>query len=93
MNVFIENKQTKQVYECNTLGVKIDQHLSWKGNMRSVKKYQQESLLLIKSNRLLIKKHLFWYITLLFIRTSTTAVKYGMYLVQLNQNDGKIEQL
>ena len=24
-NAFIENKQTKQVYECNTLGVKIDQ--------------------------------------------------------------------
>ena len=31
-NVFIENKQIKQVYECKTLGVKIDQHLSWKGN-------------------------------------------------------------
>ena len=27
-NVFIENKQIKQVYECKTLGVKIDQHLS-----------------------------------------------------------------
>ena len=31
-NVFIENKQIKQVYECKTLGVKIDQYLSWKGN-------------------------------------------------------------
>ena len=31
-NVFIENKQIKQVYECKTLGVKIDLHLSWKGN-------------------------------------------------------------
>ena len=31
-NVFIENKQIKQVYECKTLGVKTDQHLSWKGN-------------------------------------------------------------
>ena len=31
-NVFIENKQIKQVYECKTLRVKIDQHLSWKGN-------------------------------------------------------------
>ena len=26
-NVFIENKQIKQVYECKTLGVKIDQHI------------------------------------------------------------------
>ena len=31
-NIFIENKQIKQVYECKTLRVKIDQHLSWKGN-------------------------------------------------------------
>ena len=31
-NVFIENKQIKQVYECKTLGVQIDQHLSWKVN-------------------------------------------------------------
>ena len=31
-NVFIENKQIKQVYECETLGVKIDPHLSWKDN-------------------------------------------------------------
>ena len=38
MNVFIENKQTKQVYECNTLGVKIDQHLSWKGNTHEIRK-------------------------------------------------------
>ena len=31
-NVFIENKQIKQVYECKTLGVKIDQHFSSKDN-------------------------------------------------------------
>ena len=31
-NVFIENRQIKQVYQCKTLGVKIDPHLSWKGN-------------------------------------------------------------
>ena len=31
-NVFIENRQIKQVYECKTLGVTSDQHLSWKGN-------------------------------------------------------------
>ena len=29
-NVVIENKQIKQVYECKTLGVTVDQHLSWK---------------------------------------------------------------
>ena len=31
-NVFIENKQIKQVYECKTPGVKIDQHFTSKGN-------------------------------------------------------------
>ena len=31
-NVFIENKQIKQVYACKTLGVKIDQNLSWKSD-------------------------------------------------------------
>ena len=31
-NVLIENKQIKQVNECKTLGVTIDQHLSWKSN-------------------------------------------------------------
>ena len=28
----------------------------------------------------------------MFVRTSTTALKYGMYLVKLNQNDCKVEQ-
>ena len=37
-SVFIENKQIKQVYECKTLGVKIDQHLSWKGNTDEIRK-------------------------------------------------------
>ena len=37
-NVFIENKQIKQVYECKTLGLKIDQHLSWKGNTDEIRK-------------------------------------------------------
>ena len=31
-NVFIENQQIKKVNECKTLGVTIDQHLSWKRN-------------------------------------------------------------
>jgi hypothetical protein len=27
-NIIIENKQIKQVYECKTLGIIVDQHLS-----------------------------------------------------------------
>ena len=35
-NVVIENKQIKQVYECKTLGVTVDQHLSWKSNTENI---------------------------------------------------------
>ena len=59
-NVFIENKQIKQVYECKTLGVKIDQHLSWKSNTDKIRKKVLAGISAIRRiNRLLIKKHLF----------------------------------
>jgi hypothetical protein len=35
-NVLIEDKQIKQVNECKTLGVTVDQHLSWKSNTENI---------------------------------------------------------
>ena len=35
-NFFIEKKEIKQVYECKTFGVTVDQHLSWKSNTDSI---------------------------------------------------------
>ena len=35
-NILIDNKQIKQVYECKTLGVTVDQHLSWKSNTENI---------------------------------------------------------
>ena len=35
-NISIENKQIKQVYECKTLGITVDQHLSWKSNTNNI---------------------------------------------------------
>ena len=35
-NIFIENKQIKQVYKCKTLGIIVDQHLSWKSNTKNI---------------------------------------------------------
>ena len=35
-NVVIENKQIKQVHECKTLGVTVDQNLSWKSNTENI---------------------------------------------------------
>ena len=35
-NVHIENKKIKQVYQCKTLGVTIDQHLPWKSNTKNI---------------------------------------------------------
>ena len=36
LNIFIQDKQIKQVYKCKTLGVTIDQHLSWKSNTDTI---------------------------------------------------------
>jgi hypothetical protein len=36
LNVKIEKKSIKQVYESKTLGVTIDQHLSWRTNTESI---------------------------------------------------------
>ena len=36
LNIFIENKQIKQVSECKTLGVIVDRHLSWKSNSENI---------------------------------------------------------
>jgi hypothetical protein len=35
-NIIIENKRIKQVYDCKTLGVTVDQHLSWKNNTENI---------------------------------------------------------
>ncbi|CAB4045040.1 Hypothetical predicted protein, partial [Paramuricea clavata] len=35
-NIIIENKPIKQVYDCKTLGVTVDQHLSWKNNTETI---------------------------------------------------------
>ena len=35
-NIIIENKQIKQVYECKTLGIIVDQRLSWKSNTENI---------------------------------------------------------
>ena len=36
LNIMIENRPIKQVKECKTLGVIVDQHLSWKSNTESI---------------------------------------------------------
>ena len=36
LNVVIENNPVKQVIECKTLGVTVDQHLSWKSNTENM---------------------------------------------------------
>ena len=36
LNVVIENKPVRHVIECKTLGVTLDQHLSWKSNTHNI---------------------------------------------------------
>jgi hypothetical protein len=86
-NVYIENIQIKQVHECKTLGVTINRHLSWKSNtenicrkvtagIRRIKPFVDQDTLILIYNTIVCP-----YLT--------TAVKYGMYLAKLNQNDCK----
>ena len=98
LNVFIENKKIKQVYECKTLGVKIDQHLSWKGNTDEICKKVTAGISAIRRIKPFVDQDTLTliYNAKLFIRTSTSALKYRVYLVKLNQNECKnckIEQL
>ena len=37
----IENEHIKQVFECKTLGVKVDQHLSWKISTENICKLKK----------------------------------------------------
>ena len=93
-NVYIENIQIKQVHECKTLGVTIDQHLSWKSNTENICKKVTAGISAIRRIKPFVDQD-----TLILIYNTTvrpyfdyTAVKYGMYLVKLNQNDCKIER-
>ena len=36
LNLIIENKPVKRVIECKTLGVTLDQHLSWKSSTKNI---------------------------------------------------------
>ena len=91
-------KLYKQVYECKTLGVKIDQHLSWKGNTDEICKKVTAGISAIHRIKPFVDQDTLTliYNAKLFIRTSTSPLKYRVYLVKLNQNDCKnckIEQL
>ena len=89
-NVFIDNKQINQVYECKTLVVTVDQHLSWKCDTENIcRKYAQKSRRFVESNLVIKNKHLFLFLTPLSALTSTKAVRYGMYPAKLDQNDFK----
>ena len=35
-NVFMDNKEMKQVHECKTFGETVDQYLSWKSNTGTI---------------------------------------------------------
>ena len=95
--IFIENKQIKQVDKCKTLGIIVDQHLSWKNNTKNVcRKITAGICALRRIKPFVDKEHSFQYIALLFVHTSIIVVKCGIYKVKHNQNgfrNFKIEPL
>ena len=96
-NVVIENKRIKQVHECKTLGVTVDQHLSWKSNTDIIcGKITSGISALRRLKDFVDRQTLLSIIMLLSAHISITAVKYGMCSVKHNLNDfknSKIEPL
>ena len=96
-NILIERKQIEQFNQSKTLGLTIDQHLSWKPNTENICKKITSAISAVGyvvSNHLLRKKkHLSLYTMLLHGHTSITVVKFGMYLVNHNANDYKSSKI
>lgn len=63
------NKSDK-LFECKTLRVKLDQHLSSKSKTENICKNAIKSLLFIGSNHSLIKTHFFIYNAFVFSYTN-----------------------
>jgi hypothetical protein len=50
-NIIIENKQIEQVYECKTLGITVDQRLSWKSNTENICKKITTGISALRRNK------------------------------------------
>jgi hypothetical protein len=94
--VVIGNKQIKQVHECKTLGVTVDQHLSWKSNTENICRKITSGISTLRRLKDFVGKRFFPFIMLLFAHTSINALKYGMCSVKHSENyfkNSKIELL
>ena len=90
LNIKIDNKPIKQIQECKSLGVIIDQYLSWNSNTENIcKKVTAGISALRRLKHFANRETLLSYTTHLYTHISNTAVKYGMYLVKHNQKDCK----
>ena len=83
-NVVIENTQNKQVHDGQTLGVAVDQHLSWKSNTENIWRKITSGISALRRLKDFVDRqtHLSIYILI-------TAVKYGMCSVKHSQNNLK----
>ena len=76
-NVVIENKRIKQVHECKTLGVTVDQYLSWKSDSDIIcRKITLGISVLRRLKDFVNSQTLLSVIMLLSAHISITAVKY-----------------
>ena len=70
-NIKIDDKSISQVNECKTLGVIIDQHLSWKNNTNYICKKITSGISALRRLKDFVDKD-----SLLYIHNSTIVVKY-----------------
>ena len=91
-NILIENKRIQQVNQSKSLGITIDQHLSWKPNNENICKKIASGISALRRVKPFIaeKRNTYSpYIMLLYGPISIIVVKFGMYLVKYNANDYK----
>ena len=97
LNVVIENNPVKQVIEYKTLGVTVDQHLSWKSNTENICKKITSGISALRRLKEFVDRQ-----TLVSIYNATVCPYFDYccevwdVLVKHSQNDSKnskIEQL
>ena len=88
-NIFIENEKIKQVYECKTLGVTIDQHLSWKSNTENICKKITAGISAIRRVKPFVDIETLVSIYNAIVRPYFDYCCVGMCLVKHNQKDFK----
>ena len=90
-NILIENKRIQQANQSKSLGITIDQHLSWKPNTENICKKIASGISALRHVKPFIaeKETLVSIYNAIVRPYSIIVLKFGMYLMKYNANDYK----